>query len=178
MKADFLVAPMRITPLAGGGTKYKFSTTGDRDAFIGYYWPKRECMDSPGSYALPDGDFLFVMHLIVTHIPADEGADATACPVCHGNDCVCNPPRGQFPNECAIITAAKPTQYGVLEGNDIRVTGRAIEPPPTYSIIRFFRDGRGRKVVAEGMTRAEAEEHCSQPETSGDGWFDGFERED
>lgn len=52
----------------------------------------------------------------------------------------------------------------------------------TYRIVRFYqRKGRGReggrRTIDGGLTRAEAQAHCSKPETRGRGWFDGFERE-
>ena len=61
----------------------------------------------------------------------------------------------------------------------------------TYKVIRIFKRGK-RMVIKTGLTRAQAEEHCRNPETSsktatgmvertltrnfGD-WFDGFEAE-
>ena len=45
-----------------------------------------------------------------------------------------------------------------------------------YRIVRFFRVSTRRKVIAVGLTRAQAMEHCSRPDTSRAGvWFDGFE---
>lgn len=46
----------------------------------------------------------------------------------------------------------------------------------TYCIIRFYQDGR-REVIKTGLTREEAKEHCQDPDSSGEGWFDGFEQE-
>lgn len=51
----------------------------------------------------------------------------------------------------------------------------------TYKIVRFYaphmteenHDVEGM----DGLTLEEAQEHCSDPETSGDGWFDGFQKE-
>lgn len=49
---------------------------------------------------------------------------------------------------------------------------------PTYAIIRFYADrDKPREYIASGLTREEAEDHCSDPDTSGDGWFDGFQEE-
>jgi hypothetical protein len=64
----------------------------------------------------------------------------------------------------------------------------------TYSIMRYYRDLPGRaEVIETDLTREEAREHCSDPETcsdtctSQDGiartkqygpWFDGFISED
>jgi hypothetical protein len=47
----------------------------------------------------------------------------------------------------------------------------------TFSIIRFFQDGRESEVIKEGLTLEEAQEHCQDEETHGEGWFDGFEQE-
>ena len=44
-------------------------------------------------------------------------------------------------------------------------------------IIRFFQDGREREIIETGLTLEEAKEHCSDPDSAGDGWFDGFEEE-
>ena len=64
----------------------------------------------------------------------------------------------------------------------------------TYCIVRsYFEDGVRNKRIKEGLTREEAQEHCSDPETSSSTctedagiehtekygpWFDGFESED
>jgi len=49
----------------------------------------------------------------------------------------------------------------------------------TYSIIRFFADGRKRKVQKTGLTIEEAQHHCSLESTHENGvWFDGYEKED
>lgn len=59
----------------------------------------------------------------------------------------------------------------------------------TYNIIRFFKHG-GREVIKKGLTLEEAQEHCSDDETSSTTatseaalqltkergpWFDGYE---
>lgn len=46
----------------------------------------------------------------------------------------------------------------------------------TYSIIRFHKN-KPNEVIATGLTLEEAREHCDSPDTSGDGWFDGFGQE-
>ena len=51
-----------------------------------------------------------------------------------------------------------------------------------YQIVRFtasadFRNV-DREIVRTGLTLEEAREHCNDPTTRGDRWFDGFERED
>lgn len=48
----------------------------------------------------------------------------------------------------------------------------------TYKIIRFYQDKPHRsKCLKTGLTLEEAQAHCSNPATSGDGWFDGFNEE-
>jgi hypothetical protein len=46
----------------------------------------------------------------------------------------------------------------------------------TYKIIRFRFEGQNR-VIKTGLTLDEAQKHCNDPKTSGDGWFDGYEEE-
>ncbi len=46
----------------------------------------------------------------------------------------------------------------------------------TYKIIRFYKDGK-RETVKADLTLEEAKEYCSDDSTSGDNWFDGFEKE-
>ena len=64
----------------------------------------------------------------------------------------------------------------------------------TYCIVRsYFEDGVRNKRIKEGLTREEAQEHCSETETSSStctedagiehtekygAWFDGFESEE
>jgi len=47
---------------------------------------------------------------------------------------------------------------------------------PTYSIIRF-RINRDNEVIKTGLTLDEAQEHCNDESTHGDGWFDGYTEE-
>jgi len=49
----------------------------------------------------------------------------------------------------------------------------------TYKLIRFSfgRRYRTRCVFARGLTLEQAQAHCNDPSTSGDGWFDGYESE-
>tara|TARA_R100000388_G_C7212558_1_gene144429 strand:- start:675 stop:821 length:147 start_codon:yes stop_codon:yes gene_type:complete len=46
----------------------------------------------------------------------------------------------------------------------------------TYKIIRFYFEGHSRKIKG-GLTLEEAQSHCRDPKTSGDGWFDGYTEE-
>ena len=43
----------------------------------------------------------------------------------------------------------------------------------TYKIIRFRFNGNN-KVLRTGLTLEQAQAHCENPETSGNGWFDGY----
>jgi len=46
----------------------------------------------------------------------------------------------------------------------------------TYKIIRFRFEGNNR-VIKRGLTLEEAQAHCQDPSTSGEGWFDGYDKE-
>jgi hypothetical protein len=46
--------------------------------------------------------------------------------------------------------------------------------PRIYRIIRFRLNGRPR-TVRNNVTLAEAQVHCSSPETRGEDWFDGYD---
>ena len=46
----------------------------------------------------------------------------------------------------------------------------------SYKIIRFFQDhNKPNKVILTGLTLEQAQNHCQDPDTSGDGWFDGYD---
>lgn len=51
----------------------------------------------------------------------------------------------------------------------------------TYKIVRQYKDGNHpdhHKVIKEGLTLAEAQDHCQSPETEEKGvWFDSFYEE-
>ncbi len=47
----------------------------------------------------------------------------------------------------------------------------------TYTIKRFYQDNRETEIIATGQSLEDAKAHCSDPDTKGDGWFDGFEEE-
>ena len=50
---------------------------------------------------------------------------------------------------------------------------------PTYEIVRFHRDfDKGSQVIRRGLTLEEAQAHCSNDDTTGDGWFDGYQKEE
>lgn len=46
-----------------------------------------------------------------------------------------------------------------------------------YKIVRFFKDDRGREVRETGLSLQEAQAHCNDKASSGEGWFDGYEVE-
>ena len=51
----------------------------------------------------------------------------------------------------------------------------------TYRIVRFYQDVNHpdhHKEIDSGLTKAEAKEHCQDPDSCEKGvWFDGFEEE-
>jgi len=47
----------------------------------------------------------------------------------------------------------------------------------TYSIVRVYQDFRLSEIIKEGLTEAEAQKHCSRPDTHGDGWMDTYRKE-
>ena len=49
-------------------------------------------------------------------------------------------------------------------------------PAESYKIIRFFQRGKNR-TVKTGLTLTEARAHCSQSDSKGGDWYDGFTRE-
>ena len=46
----------------------------------------------------------------------------------------------------------------------------------TYKIIRFRIDSP-RRTMKRGLSKEEAQAHCSLDTTHGEGWFDGYEEE-
>jgi hypothetical protein len=48
----------------------------------------------------------------------------------------------------------------------------------SYYIIRFCADDSHpdhRKIIKRGLTLEEAQAHCNDDSTHGDGWFDGYD---
>lgn len=49
--------------------------------------------------------------------------------------------------------------------------------PNTYKIVRFYADERPKEVINTGFTLHQAQTHCNDAATTGEGWFDGYEDE-
>lgn len=47
----------------------------------------------------------------------------------------------------------------------------------SYVILRFHLDGP-TEVIETGVSLAEAQEHCNDPATHGEDWFDGYVEEE
>ena len=48
----------------------------------------------------------------------------------------------------------------------------------TYRIVRFYRDNDQYRTLSTGRTLDQAQAHCQREDTRGDGWFDGYQKED
>jgi len=63
----------------------------------------------------------------------------------------------------------------------VRKEDNPLTDEATYKIVRKYKDDNHpdhNKVIAEGLTRAEAQAHCKDPESKEDGvWFDCFYEE-
>lgn len=47
---------------------------------------------------------------------------------------------------------------------------------PTYKIVRFHQN-KDNETVTRGLTLEQAQAHCNREDTHGDGWFDGYTKE-
>ena len=47
----------------------------------------------------------------------------------------------------------------------------------TYKIVRMYKDDRPSKIIYRGFTLEQPQAHCHNPNTSGSGWFDGYDKE-
>lgn len=47
----------------------------------------------------------------------------------------------------------------------------------TYKILRF-RYRQPNEVIKTGLTLEEAQAHCEDPTSRGEGWFDGYSKEE
>lgn len=48
----------------------------------------------------------------------------------------------------------------------------------TYSVYRFFQDKSPKELIRGGLTKAEKDAYFDEEETAGDGWFDGFYKDE
>ena len=51
--------------------------------------------------------------------------------------------------------------------------------PPTYRVVRFYAPhlDKATRTISEGLTLAQAQEHCRSPKTRRPGeWFDGYDK--
>lgn len=51
------------------------------------------------------------------------------------------------------------------------------DEPPTYRIVRRYRQPPESEVIHEGYTLEEAQQHCEDPSTHGVDWMDTYEKE-
>ena len=85
-----------------------------------------------------------------------------------------------FAFECA--KDAQPGAYesilATIEALNEDIEALAGEPVgDTYRIVRRYRIGEGLDVIREGLSLQQAQEHCEDPGTHGEGWFDSYEKE-
>ncbi len=65
------------------------------------------------------------------------------------------------------IAESEAREYGYSESDDDAM----------YKIVRFQFQSDS-VVIDTGLTLAEAQEWCQREDTHGEGWFDGYQRED
>ena len=106
-------------------------------------------------------------YLVASRIGPGEVWEADARPVVRGRTWPIVRTVGQFRlRHCDVIGP-------VLRCRQL--VGR-VENMETYKIIRFVFKG-DNEVIAKGLTLEEAQEHCRDESTHGEGWFDGYDRE-
>jgi hypothetical protein len=49
------------------------------------------------------------------------------------------------------------------------------QPEPRIYRIRRYRYSAGSRTLRSNVTLTEAQSHCSNPNTKGNGWFDGYD---
>ena len=64
-----------------------------------------------------------------------------------------------------------------IERSSQPIDDKVAEEESTYRINRYRFNGLTDYGIKEGLTLAEAQAHCNDPATHGDGWFDGYEQE-
>ena len=63
-----------------------------------------------------------------------------------------------------------------IPADDDQVKRMRDEAPAIYKIIRCYRSGnKSNRTMKKGLTIYEAQEHCSDPKTSTDAYFDAYE---
>lgn len=50
-------------------------------------------------------------------------------------------------------------------------------PEPTYSVVRFYLDDKAADILLTGLTMEEAKYECSKTDLSGDGYINGYLKE-
>jgi len=75
---------------------------------------------------------------------------------------------------CALENAM--ASHGIeadIQGQDgTHYHGFVIIPKKLYKIVRFNR--KGSRTLFRGLTLEQAQAHCQNPSTEGNGWFDGY----
>lgn len=68
------------------------------------------------------------------------------------------------------------TMYDLFELSE---NGHAPAAPAaeTYKVTRVYRDSDRRETIRTGLTLEEAQAHCKDPATKGDGWMDTYDDE-
>lgn len=66
--------------------------------------------------------------------------------------------------------------HGDSEWRERELERMTDEDEDTYEVVRF-RFQQASEVIKTGLTLEEAQEHCNDDSTHGQGWFDGYRKE-